>query len=403
MNKEPTTKAARSVIETEEISTFLEALFGDDFTPGELEEEEQAVVNGILAYVRERFSNTKYVLGLALDFTLLKQKLLWGGGGECEDFEPNLTEKKLFAAYSVIEKSGNRTLNTLTLARSGKHSGETRNEGIRRIEEKVTDLFHSLDRTGYPSAYVYNTGQWQKHRVLLVECFKLSQSGRYVITNDLIDFGLSTMQKASFYVRETHRPKLFHAIVHEFPRGAVDGENAGLMFQAIAYGYFKADRPHLNIVVDKVRTGSSRQRRFGDIDLYSGLDLEVSVEVKDMNIGSGNLGHQLGLFMKKALARNLPGLIFAGSIEVDARQLIVEDGFQIVTQDELLNEIRRWDWQKQDSAVNGLMHYLSNIEQNPEAVLRLLEFIAIRDPHSPLLAHLRPTDLKASEGPIEPN
>jgi hypothetical protein len=155
--------------------------------------------------------------------------------------------------------------------------------------------------------------------------------------------------------------------------------------------------------VDKVRTGSSRQRRFGDIDLYSGLDLEVSVEVKDMNIGSGNLGHQLGLFMKKALARNLPGLIFAGSIEVDARQLIVEDGFQIVTQDELLNEIRRWDWQKQDSAVNGLMHYLSNIEQNPEAVLRLLEFIAIRDPHSPLLAHLRPTDLKASEGPIEPN
>ena len=113
------------------------------------------------------------------------------------------------------------------------------------------------------------------------------------------------------------------------------GENAGLTLQAIAYGYAKADRPFLSISVDKVRSGSSRQRRFGDVDGYDGIDLGLSIEVKDKNIKAENVQKELGTFMKKVKANRIRGLALVAAIEDDLRGRLAESDVTAVTVDEM--------------------------------------------------------------------
>jgi hypothetical protein len=213
----------------------------------------------------------RYPLGLALDFTLLAQQLaLHDPSGKA--FRNNLTKGKLFERYQLVTERAGRGANTLTLKyQDGRIAQQV---GIRKLEESVVDLFIRLNRPGYPSAYVYNTGQWQKFQdSLLVPCFRLSESARFKLCRALIEYGLENLTANPFLGREAPRVRMFEEIIKLYPRSQ-RGENAGAVFQGIAVGYMKADRPHLLLVVDKTRTGSARQNRIGDIDGYFGLDLE---------------------------------------------------------------------------------------------------------------------------------
>jgi hypothetical protein len=252
-------------------------------------------------------------------------------------------------------------------------------------------LFHRLNRSGYPSAYVYSTGQWHKYRDLLVLCFQLSENGRLSACNALISFGLDSISENPFFGRSEPRIRLFEDIVDNYSR--VDSnENGGLVFQAIAYGYIAADRPHLSIIADKVRTGSSRQKRFGDVDCYMGLDLELSVEVKDLEIGSENVERELGGFATEVKSNRIRGLAFVKSIADGVKTKLFDDyGILSMTELDLLRIVESWDWPKQDLAVQGILHYLSHIEQNPEASVRLLRFIAERDEGHDSLCYLETT------------
>jgi hypothetical protein len=48
-----------------------------------------------------------------------------------------------------------------------------------------------------------------------------------------------------------------------------------------------------------------------------------------------------------------------------------------------------WDWPKQNAVVLGMLHFLAHIEQNPDAVERLLAFISERDPRHDSLTYYR--------------
>lgn len=309
----------------------------------------------------------KYILGTALDFALLAQHL-----SKYDDalklYNPDLSLNEIFSRYQVSTGIGEKKANTLTLSYKGQK------EGIRRIEESVVELFHSLNRSGYPSAYVYNTGQWQKYQDLLEACFRLSEAARLLLCERLIAFGLTNLPKNSFYSRETLRVRLFEEVIQKYERG-VQGENGGLIFQAIAYGYIAADRPHLSIIADKVRTGSARQKRFGDIDCYFGLDLETSIEVKDVLITSRKFAKELNEFCRKCSGNNTSGIAFVLDADEEATEAITSYGVNLLTQEMLLYLVSFWDWPKQDAAVQGMLHYLSHIEQDPNAVRRLLAFI----------------------------
>ncbi len=374
----------RTTIEQEAIDGFVTPSFPPSFKPGRMSGEERSLIEAILQGVEEQFGTLKYVLGLALDFTILAQKLSHHDP-EAKAFRRGLTEAELLARYELVPNRGKRQTNTLSLRFAGSAFG------IRAIEEAVCDLFVLADRTGYPSAYVYNTGMWQHYKSLLVDCFKLSESGRFILCNSLIDFGLARFPKNEYYGRERPRPRLFGAIVRDYPRSGA-AENSGMIFQGIAYGYLNADRPHLSLIVDKVRTGSARQRRFGDIDGYFGLDLELSAEVKDGAITTGNLAAELGQFLRDVANHRVLGIVFARSVDEPARDELRARGVATITDAEILSTVENWDWRKQDAAVHGLLHFVAHVEQNPVAVHRLLDFIRDRDETHDSLAYRKPLD-----------
>jgi hypothetical protein len=374
----------RSEVEQEAIDAFL----GQHFTgaASKVSSDEAKVVDGILQFVSDEFSGMKYIVGLAIDFVLLAQGLA-ENDAEANKFRPSLDRDGLFDRYEFVESRGKRRANTLTLRHAGKAIG------IRKFEESLVDLFHDqLNRTAYPSAYVYNTGQWAKYQEsLLVPAFKMSQSGKRLACDKLIDLALQRLPVNRFFGRDVPRVRVFPSILQSYPRSA-EGENGGLVFQAIAYAYFKADRPHLSLVVDKVRTGSARQRRFGDIDGYYGVDLELSVEVKDMHIDASNVTREIGTFSKKASANKIRGIVFAYSVDGQVRSQLEGDNVFSLTMHELAGQVDLWDWEKQDAAVQGMLHYIAHVEQDADATTRLLEFISSVDPGHDSLAYFQPAD-----------
>ena len=334
----------RTEDESETIRGFLEPHFGVGVTPAAPTAAETTLIDQVLGYVSERFGRMRYVLGLALDFTLLAQQLSLRDP-EAKAHRPTLTLEDIFNHYSLVKERAGRQANTLSL----KHGTQT--VGIRKIEESVVDLFGRANRPGYPSAYVYNTGQWHKYQdTLLLPCFQLSEAGRFYLCNALIDFGLANLTENRFFGREVPRVRLFEQILKSYPRSSQQ-ENSGSIFQAIAYGYFNADRPHLSLIVDKTRTGSAKQKRFGDIDGYYGLDLELSVEVKDHHVTAANVATELGEFLAKAGKNGVHGIAVVLSSDQGAADFMQKFGVVPLPLDHMSSEISRWDWRKQDTAV----------------------------------------------------
>ena len=379
--------SARTEIETAAISRFLQTGFAAGFTPGQIRKAEAKLLEGIVRYVEARFNPLTYVLNLALDFTLVAQKLS-EYDLQAKAFRPDMNEAKLFNYYPRSIKISRKANSTLTLGFVV--NGKKKSIGIRRVENDVCKLFIACDRTGFTSGYAYNTGKWDGHISLLVDCFKLSESGRYLLTQKLIDFGLERFAVNTFFGRETPRLRLFEGVIKDYKRTAHKREVAGMVMQGIAYGYIKADRPHLSIIADKTRTGSAKQRRFGDIDCYYGLDLEVSVEVKDKGITISNVESELGDFAKDVCRHRVQGMAFVREVDDGAKQWLAARG--VIAQDipTTLSHTRTWDWRKQDAAVHGLLHFLAHVEQKPEAVTRLLKFIRGHDPAHDSLAYLKP-------------
>lgn len=367
--------------EKEIIKEFLKPYFGPDFVPVRVARADQRTIDEVTTFVASQFSRMRYVLGLALDFTLVAQHLSLHDA-TAKAHRPGLTKDELFTRYEQRTSHAGRTSNTLTL------KYQDQSIGIRKIEEGVVDLFMRLKRPGYPSAYVYNTGQWHKFQdSLLVPCFSPSESGRHHLATALIQFGLDNLKGSAYLGRDTPRVRIFPLIMERYPRTQA-GENSGSAFQGMAYGFMKADRPHLSLVVDKTRTGSARQGRIGDIDGYFGLDLEVTVEVKDRPLTDDNVSKELGEFLAKVSANKVQGLAFVSSATDAAVEEVEKHGVNCLTLTDVLHIVARWDWRKQDAAVQGVLHFLAHIEQDPDAVDRLLGFIAEHDPDHDALAYL---------------
>ncbi|MCZ7683734.1 MAG: hypothetical protein M5U28_35190 [Sandaracinaceae bacterium] len=359
------------------IQQFVDCYFGGLPATEEPTATDRAVVSEILAYVDERFGRMKYILGLAIDFAVLAQEV----SRLDSRFAPQTDRdaSAVLAQYPPVAQRGERQANTLSLTVGGTAVG------IRKIEERVASAFHAMERSKYPSAYVYNTGQWKKYTDLLGLCFALSgASARRLAVQELFAFGLRRLERNAFFGRERPRPRIFEEAVLNFPREANE-ENGGLAFQAIVFGFLRADHQHLEWIADKVRTGSARQRRFGDIDGYAGLNLELSAEVKDLVIHSTNKQRQLGGFLQAVTKQHAIGMVFARSFDSDVRVELEGLGIVLTDSTTLSQLVKRWDWVKQDIALQSMVHYLAHIEQNASAVTRILAFITERDEHHPCL------------------
>jgi hypothetical protein len=366
------------------VQKYLQLGFQPNFVASKLVAAEEEIISTVIDSIQENLIGGRprvYTLGLALDFTLLAQRLS-NVDKEAKVFRPGLNESALFDRYTLITERGAATANTLTLDFRGKR------EGIRKLEEALIALFNSLNRSGYPSAYVYSTGQWHKYKDILVNCFRLSEGGRHKLCERLIELGLKMFPVNEFFGRKIKKIRTFEEIIKTYPRSNPN-ENGGLVFQGIANGFIAADRPHLSIISDKVRTGSARQKRFGDIDCYYGLDLELSVEVKDLFINDENYAKELLGFVNKVAANNALGLAFVREMDGDTRKTLRESGIVVLTIEDLLEIVSTWDWQKQNNATHALLHHISHVEQNILATQRLLEFISGLDSDHDALAYVK--------------
>ena len=370
--------AERTPTEEDTIGKFLDRYFPVDYTPDEstLSAEERDMIDTLTEAVSDEFSGAKGYLGLAIDFLMIAEEIAkkdpW-----LRDFDGNVEREDIFRRYDRAA-----TAATLTLEYQGVKAG------IRPVHERITDLFREdLQRTNFPSAAPHYTGEWERYEEWLVVSFALSRTGRYEAAQRLFDIGLDGLEAQTHATREPPYPQPFTEVVREYPRTHPD-EEAGSAYQAIAYGYVKTEWPHLSITASKLRTGSSRQHRYGDVDGFYGPDLMISVEAKDKIIDETNVTSELGTMMELATETTAIAIALCHEVENSAQTTLTESGVEVITDADILQQLRTWDYHKQNRALQGMVHFLANIEENPSAVRRLLQFVETVDPENTALAQL---------------
>jgi hypothetical protein len=377
----------RSDWEEEAISGFLARYFPDTFLgdqstlpsadgADEITDAEQSEIDALLERAEEYFGTSKGALGVALDFLMVAEQLSqrddWVRG-----FEPDIERA------DILDRYGNAAKTTLT----PKYDGER--YGIRPVHNNVIDLFREdLSRTNFPSSPGHHTGEWERYDDMLESAFRLSRAGRYEAAQRLFHLGLEELESKDYERREPPFPQPFLRVLQDYERSA-PFEQGGSAYQALCYGFVKANWPHLSLRASKVRTGSSRQNRYGDIDGFYGPDLMISVEVKDLDIDRSNVESELGTMMGVAENTTAIAIAICRSVEADARATLEGSGVRVLDDNDLEERLEIWDYHKQNRALQGMIHFLTNIEENPDAAQRLLSFIDGIDSNNSALAHLK--------------
>ncbi|WP_435093432.1 hypothetical protein [Halorubrum sp. N11] len=355
--------------------------YGD--SDDEISDAEREVIDALVSEAGAQFVSSKGTLGLAIDFVVLAEELAkhddWIAG-----FEPDITVADILDRYDSMAKS------SLTLKR-----GDVR-EGIRTFHNELIELFREdLNRTNFPSSPGHHTGEWERYDDMLELAFRLSRDGRYVAAQELFDLGLERLESSEYERRDPPFEDPFLKVVRDYGRKAPN-EQGGSAYQALCYGYVKAEWSHLSLRASKVRTGSSRQQRYGDIDGYHGPDLMISVEVKDRVIDASNVSAELGTMMNVAENTTAIAIAICTKVSTEARQTLEEAGVRVLDDADLERQIQLWDYHKQNRALHGMLHFFANIEENPDGVQRLLRFVSTVDPDNRVLDHLVDSDTQTS-------
>ncbi|MFT4905112.1 MAG: hypothetical protein ACI8UR_001680, partial [Natronomonas sp.] len=141
-----------------------------------------------------------------------------------------------------------------------------------------------------------------------------------------------------------------------------------------------AEWQHLSLRTSNLRTGSSRQNRLGDIDGYIGPDLMVSLEAKDKPVTDSVVERELNGLRELAQNTGAIAIVMCSSIKGSARSTLVDEGVLVLADSDIENQLKLWDYHKQDNAVQGMIHYFKNVEENPDATTRILGFVNEVDP-----------------------
>jgi len=336
---------------------------------------ESKEIESMINRVDEEFGTSKGTLGLAIDFLMVAEQLS-RVDDRLSGFDGSIDREQIMDWYENTAKT------TLT----PKYGGER--FSIRSVHNDVIDLFREdLKRTNFPSSPGHHTGEWERYDDLLESSFRLSSEGRFETAQRIFDLGLEELAARAFDTREPPFPDPMKEVLDSYERSHPE-EEGGLTYQAFCYGYVKTKWPHLSLRASKVRTGSSRQHRHGDIDGYYGPDLMVSVEVKDRNIVTSNVESELGSMMELAERTNVVVVAVCKHVGEGAANILNNAGVNVVTDDDIRAELPLWDYHKQNRAIQGMVHFLASIEEDPAAVQRLLRFIETVDSKNPALAHL---------------
>lgn len=232
-------------------------------------------------------------------------------------------------------------------------------------------------RFDYPSAAPFATGRWADF-VPWLEALLTASAEELASLRDRINrFVLDALTSQAFDPNSVEvEPPLFRLLLESFDLAAVTRrEPTGASFQGIVFGFLRADNPHLQIEIDKVRTGSRRLQRIGDVDGWEGGRLAISAEVKQYRITADGVD-QLAAFGNATGVRGALGVVAALSFDDDARRAITDMGLIPLDRATMLQIVELWDPIKQRTAVTSFVYYASHVEKNSSLTERLGIFLA---------------------------
>jgi hypothetical protein len=170
-------------------------------------------------------------------------------------------------------------------------------------------------------------------------------------------------------------PPLFRLLIESFQMTARKGEPTGAPFQGMVFGFLRADNPHLQIEIDKVRTGSKRLQRIGDVDGWEGRRLAISAEVKQFTLKATDVP-DLESFANATGRRGALGVVFALGFEDDVRNALEALGVIPLDTADMLRIVELWDPVKQRTAVSSFVYYATHVEKNSSLSDRIAAFLA---------------------------
>lgn len=285
------------------------------------------------------------------------------------------TLEEFHKVYPRLQKSGGKSLNTLGVKRP---NGETLT--IRGFYDRASNWFReSNQRFDYPSAAPHATQAWGDYLHWIEAMLAFSEDELTALQAEIEGFVLAELPShAVDPAKVVRKPPRFLWFLEQFDLSAQKGETTGAAYQGTVFGYIRADAPHLQVEVGKVRTGSKREKRVGDIDARDGADLVLSAEVKQFALGTGALP-DLAEFANLIAKHKALGLVVALDFEPGATAAIEAMGLQPLSRKDLIERVRIWDPLKQDIAMNAVLYYVSFREQSSPLYKRVKGFLEAID------------------------
>jgi len=311
------------------------------------------------------FSKRKFSAGLLIAFIDLYDTLGVPGSG----FQ---TLNDVLARFPrrTVTAAGQRA-NTLIVELPG---GTT--HSLRPFYNAVERLFRAEHkRFDYPSCAPHATQAWADYVQWLDALTKFTAAELQALRTRLVDYVLNTLVNQEFDPASVAvDPPLFRLLLEGFEMTAQQGEPSGASFQGIVFGFLRADNPHLQVEISKVRTGSKRLQRVGDIDCWEGARLAISAEVKQYTLSEDNVA-DLEAFGNETGRRGALGLLVALGFENGVRGAIEALGMKALDIADLLRIVELWDPLKQRTATASLVYYARHVEKNSALTERIDRFL----------------------------
>lgn len=268
--------------------------------------------------------------------------------------------------------SGGKRANTLILSRP-----DGKVLSLRPFYNAAERYFRAEHkRFDYPSCAPRATQAWGDYITWLNALATYSRDQLLALRSRMAAYVLDSLKSQAFDPKAIRtEPPLFRMLLESFDMASRKGEPTGAAYQGIVFGFLRADNSHLQVEIDKVRTGSKRLQRVGDIDCWEGARLAISAEVKQYEIGSEDVP-DLEAFANEIGKRGTVGLVVALGYGEGARSLIESIGVKALDIADLLRIVELWDPLKQRTAVASFVYYARHVEKSSSLAERIDEFLA---------------------------
>lgn len=288
--------------------------------------------------------------------------------------EDLLARERLSRVSDIIEQyppeasQAGKVVNTFNLPTS---SGVVK---LRPYYNRAMDAIRVEMRRSHPSNAAHATQSWPAYSQFVDTIFACTPGERAAVADWIWQNGVLTAEERKFATAASRVIRPFeYLLLHFETHGHTPG---GALYQAITFGYFRADSPNLTLESHSVNTGSSHADMIGDVAGFRGGEVELAIEVKDYKVDDDSVEQVLGDFLEDLVsAPNATAVVVAGEVTDKARERLNMSNVIALSRSQLTERVATWDLPKQQEAIRGCFYYLSRIQKSPKLAGVLSDFM----------------------------